>query len=405
MAAAIILPKQGWSMDEALFVEWLKDAGERVAAGEPLFSVETDKAIQEIEALDSGVLHRLPDGPQADDAVKIGDVIGYLLEPGEAAPATEVATARGSAEPPPTPPAPMAPAGVPPVTASAASVGRPVSPRAARRAVAAGVDLRSIPGTGRGGRIRECDVVAAIGQAPAAAAPAGHELPVGGLRQKIAERMVRSRTLTAPVTLTTRADATALVKFRAAAKARSPSAVLSYNDVLMKLAAEALREHPALNARWDANGIVQPDTVNIGLAVDTDDGLLVPVVRDVTALTLSQLASRTADLVARARQRQLSADELSGGTFTLTSLGAMGVDMFTPIINHPECAVLGIGRIVREPVVVGDNIEIQDRLWLSLTFDHRIVDGGPAARFLETLRHLVENPPRPVREDEGIWAE
>jgi pyruvate dehydrogenase E2 component (dihydrolipoamide acetyltransferase) len=207
--------------------------------------------------------------------------------------------------------------------------------------------------------------------------------------------MVRSKTVTAPVTLMTRADATALVKLRAGFKAASLGAndvAPTYADLIMKVVADALREHPALNARWETDRIIQPDTVNIGLAVDTNDGLLVPVVRDVPALTLRQLAERSADLVARARQGQLSAEELSGGTFTITNLGAMGVDAFTPIINHPECAVLGIGRIVRGPVVVGEAVVIRDGLWLSLTFDHRIVDGAPAARFLDTLRRAVENP-------------
>jgi pyruvate dehydrogenase E2 component (dihydrolipoamide acetyltransferase) len=203
-----------------------------------------------------------------------------------------------------------------------------------------------------------------------------------GLRRTIAERMLRSKTETAPVTLMTRADATALVKLRAKLKSAGTEPVPSYNDMLMKLVAGALREHPALNG--------QPDAINICLAVDTEDGLLAPVVRDVPALTLRQVAERSADLVARARLRKLTAEELSGGTFTITNLGAMGVDAFTPIINLPECAVLGVGRIVREPVVVNDAVVVQDRVWLSLTFDHRLVDGAPAARFLETLRKAVE---------------
>ena len=197
--------------------------------------------------------------------------------------------------------------------------------------------------------------------------------------------MLRSKTETAPVTLMTRADATALVKLRGRLKSAGTAPVPTYNDMLMKLVAEALREHPALNG--------QAGAINICLAVDTDDGLLAPVVRDVPGLTLQQVAERSADLVARARLRKLTAEELSGGTFTITNLGAMGVDAFTPIINLPECGVLGVGRIVREPVVVSDAVVVQDRVGLSLTFDHRLVDGAPAARFLDSLRQAVEHPP------------
>jgi pyruvate dehydrogenase E2 component (dihydrolipoamide acetyltransferase) len=223
---------------------------------------------------------------------------------------------------------------------------------------------------------------------------AGREIPISGLRRTIAERMVKSRAATAPVTLTTKADASALVslreQFKAAASPDEPAP--TYSDLIVKLAALALVEHPEVNARWEETRIVLAGAVNIGLAVDTEDGLLVPVVRDVPGLTLLQLAARTRDLVERARRRRLTAEDLAGGTFTVTNLGGLGVDAFTPIINHPECAVLGVGRIVREPAAVGDQVMIRERLWLSLTFDHRVVDGAPAARFLDAVRRLVENP-------------
>lgn len=384
MAFPVILPKQGWSMDEAQFVAWLKKPGETVQAGEPLFSVETDKAVQEIEALDSGILHLLPQGPQEGDTIKIGDRIADLLAPGESAPAdggTRSVASVPSAAPTPEPRPRQS---VALQTESAAATTTPVSPRAARRAVETGVDLRNVKGTGKGGRIREADVLATPATPATPDAPA---VPAAlrGLRRTIAERMLRSKTETAPVTLTTRADATALVQLRGRLKAAGAEPAPGYNDMLMKLVAGALREHPALNG--------QAEAIHIGLAVDAEEGLLAPVVRDVPGLTLRQVAERSADLVARARARKLTAEELSGGTFTITNLGAMGVDAFTPIINLPECAVLGVGRIVREPVVVGDAVVAQDRVWLSLTFDHRLVDGAPAARFLETLRKAVERPP------------
>jgi pyruvate dehydrogenase E2 component (dihydrolipoamide acetyltransferase) len=204
--------------------------------------------------------------------------------------------------------------------------------------------------------------------------------------------MLASHHSTAPVTLTTTADAVNLVNLRNQFKAAGGDNVPSYTDFLVKLTAVALAKHPLLNARWEGEQIVTPPDIHIGIAVDTDAGLLVPVVRDVPVLGLRQLSARTRDLATRARARQLVADELRGGTFTLTNLGAFDIDAFTPIINYPQCAILGIGRIERRPVVVGEQVVARDQVTLSLTFDHRIVDGAPAARFLQTLRSLIENP-------------
>ena len=397
-------------MEEATFVAWLPKEGQPVNVGDLLFSIETDKAVQEIEALDSGILHLLPNGPQPGSVIKVGDVIGYLLQPGESAPADITGPVAPVAKPEMEPEV----VAVEPATAEPAAANLlppaiecpPVTPRAAQRAMTAGLDLRTIKGSGRGGRIRESDVIEASERAPSepiaqtfitapavSGGPSGSEIPITSLRRTIADRMHRSKSVTAPVTLTARVDATVMAKLRADWKAAAHHEMLpSYSDMIMKLVSGALLKHPALNARWEETRIVQPDSVNIGLAVDTPEGLLVPVVRDVQTLTLGHLAKTTADLVARARQRRLSAEELRGGTFTISSLGGMGVDLFTPIINHPECAVLGIGRIVREPVAVNEAVVLRDRMWLSLTFDHRVVDGAPAARFLETLGRAVEDP-------------
>jgi len=396
-------------MEEATFVAWLLKEGQPVNAGDLLFSIETDKAVQEIEALDSGVLHLLPNGPQPGSIIKVGDVIGYLLQPGESAPADITGPVAPVVKPEMEPkPAVVAvePATANPLPLPPAIECPPVTPRAAQRAVATGLDLRTIKGSGRGGRIRESDVIEAAERAPSepiaqtsiaaqpvSGGPSGSEIPITSLRRTIADRMHRSKSVTAPVTLTARVDATVMARLRADWKAAAHHEMLpSYSDMIMKLVSGALLKHPALNARWEETRIVRPDSVNIGLAVDTPEGLLVPVVRDVQTLTLGHLAKKTADLVARARQRRLSAEELRGGTFTISSLGGMGVDLFTPIINHPECAVLGIGRIVREPVAVNEAVVLRDRMWLSLTFDHRVVDGAPAARFLETLGRAVEDP-------------
>jgi pyruvate dehydrogenase E2 component (dihydrolipoamide acetyltransferase) len=206
---------------------------------------------------------------------------------------------------------------------------------------------------------------------------------------------VNSLRNTAPVTLNTTADATRLVQLRnelKAAASDSDGAVPSYTDMLVKLTALALQRHPQLNTHWEGQSLIPSSAIHIGVAVDTESGLLVPVLRDVPALTLREIAARSRDLIERARSRKLSADELRDGTFTITNLGSFGIDAFTPTINYPECAILGVGRIQRQPAVVAGQIVPRDILTLSLTFDHRATDGAPAARFLQTLRGLIESP-------------
>jgi pyruvate dehydrogenase E2 component (dihydrolipoamide acetyltransferase) len=376
MAIPITVPRLGWNMEHGAFLGWLKADGTPVRAGEPLFTLESEKATEDIECLDEGILHIPANGPRKEDVVAVGAVIGFLLQPGEPMPVLVLSPA-----------APQQSKGAVVMTSVAASAvnaarrDRPASsPRARRAAARFGVDLQSVQGSGRTGRIRECNVLAS------ATLP-----PISSVRRVIAERMVTSHRTTAPVTLTTTIDATSLVSSRNQLKASPSELVPSYTDLLVKLLARALAEHPVLNARWENDRIVSPDGIHIGIAVDTAAGLLVPVVRDVPGLSLAQLSARTKDLIDRARQRKLSADELQGGTFTVTSLGAFGIDAFTPIINPPECAALGIGRIKRYPVVLEEQIVIRDQLTLSLTFDHRITDGAPAARFLQTLAALIGN--------------
>ena len=421
MAFAIIVPRLGWEMEEAVFVEWLKTDGDSVKEGEPLFVLESDKAVQEVEAIDSGILRISPNGPNQDDIVPVGTLLGYLVEPGE-----EVSFEPQGAAVPDVHRAPLSSAGSSSVRSAASPeiphptspsmAGAPtISPRAARLAAELGVDWTPLKGSGKSGRIREQDIRAAVSQRGAdAVAPPETAMtpgdmgapdlvsPLGPVRRRIAERMTTSAHTTAPVTLTTTADATNLVKLRARLKA-TPAAqnetVPSYTDMIAKLTATILCDHPMLNARWGQDKIIQPDDVHIGIAVDTEAGLLVPVIRDAASLSLGQLAARSCDLIERARSRRLSPEEMQGGTFTITNLGSYGVEAFTPIINLPECAILGLGRIRREPAVVGDRIEVRDMMVLSLTFDHRVVDGGPAARFLDAVRHGIEQPDLLERED------
>jgi pyruvate dehydrogenase E2 component (dihydrolipoamide acetyltransferase) len=265
------------------------------------------------------------------------------------------------------------------------------SPRARRAARELGVDLTRLKGSGRTGRIRERDVRAASSGTKHTATGTQYVVPLTLIRQTIAARLLTSAHSTAPLTLTTSADATNLANLRNQFKA-SAEIVPSFTDILAKLTAAALGEHLLLNACWADDQIIVNKDIHIGIAVDTEAGLLVPVLRNVPNLGLRQVAAAARDLIDRARSGKLKADEMQGGTFTITNLGNYGIDAFTPIINPPQCAILGIGRIQRQPVVSGSEIVIRDHVTLSLTFDHRIVDGAPAARFLQTLVRLIENP-------------
>ena len=386
----ITIPRLGWSMEEGTFSEWLKHDGDWVQKGEMLFVLESDKAAQEIESFDEGMLRIGPAGPKPGVTVQVGQTIGYLVAREEAAtfevPKGLIATIKETT------------LDTSPVVATAPSDdegpdfgSRPVaSPRAKRAAQERRFEWQTLAGTGRGGRVRERDVLAA-------ASDAKRPVPApisSATRRTIAERMLASLQSTAPVTLTTKVDAANLINLRSQFKAAAEDNVApTISDIVIKLAAIALKSHPDLNARWQDEQVVRLDDIHIGLAVDTDAGLVVPVLRDVTKLGLKEIAARSRSLIERARQRRLSADDLRGGTFTVTNLGMYGIDAFTPIINPPETAILGLGAVRREAVVLDDERIVPSHVMtLSLTFDHRVVDGAPAARFLQTLRSLIENP-------------
>ncbi|HEX7376904.1 MAG TPA: dihydrolipoamide acetyltransferase family protein [Pirellulales bacterium] len=418
----ITVPRLGWSMEEGTFSAWLKNDGDWIEKGDLLFVLESDKASQEIESFDAGVLRIGPDGPQRGETVQVGQVIGYLAArdevPDFAAVAVEtpcevvddvlsspshqemtVATAeaghdcaprvQGSGFREETPVVALA-ASPERDSGNGAAVSEPVaSPRARRAAREHGVDWRRLSGSGREGRVRERDVLAAISPAGEIELPAA---PISTVRRTIAERMLASVHSTAPVTLTTKVNAANLVNLRDVFKTASREAAPTITDIVVKLTAQALAEHPGLNARWQNNQIVLNNEINIGIAVDTLAGLLVPVVRNVPDLGLKQLAAASRALVERARESRLTPAEMQGGTFTVTNLGMYGIDVFTPIINPSEAAILGLGAIRREAVVVEDRLVAGQTITLNLTFDHRIIDGAPAARFLQLVGQLIENP-------------
>jgi pyruvate dehydrogenase E2 component (dihydrolipoamide acetyltransferase) len=436
MAHEIVIPRLGWSMEEGTFVGWLKRDGDTVKRGEAVFELEGEKASQDIEAVDEGILRIPPNGPQPGSVLKVGAVVGYLVTAGEAAPWAATASPPTSG---PVAETALPPAAAPSVrrlaretgvsltelsgsgrggrilsedvqraqsnkqrsddrTAIAVTEASPTnsrsaiaSPRARRAAAELGVDWRQLTGTGARGRIRERDVRGA----GISTSRSGTRRPISSRRQVITQRLVASRQQTVPVTLTTKADATNLVSLREQFKSvGGPSPVPSYQDLITKLVAEVLKRHLLLAGRWEGEAIVIPSEreLHIGMAVDTDEGLLVPVLREVCAQSVTELAAQSRRMIERARQGTLTAAEMQGGVFTITNLGAFGIDAFTPVINLPEAAILGLGAIHREPVVLDDGqIVARSRLALSLTFDHRLIDGAPAARFLSDLVQAIEN--------------
>jgi pyruvate dehydrogenase E2 component (dihydrolipoamide acetyltransferase) len=401
MAHEVVVPRLGWNMEEGVFLEWLKRDGDPVRAGENLFVLEGEKSAQEIESVDSGILRIPPHSPAPGATVAVGTVLAYLVDAEEEQP--WVSTTSPNA-PPSTPPYPGGepevglaptpnrdPSPASPLNKGGSGGGRTTSsPRARRVASDLGIDWTHLTGTGRTGRIRERDVRAA---ASSRRPQSGRVLPLSPVRKVIANRMLAGTQTTAPVTLTTKVDATNLVNLRDQFKATAnPDQVPGYTDLMTKLVASALQEHPTLNRAWSDEGLVEPDGVHIGIAVDTEAGLLVPVLRDVPTLGLRQVAQRSRELIESARTRRLSVEDNEGGSFTITNLGMFGIDAFTPILNVPQCAILGMGRIVVEPALRDGQVVPRAMMVLSLTFDHRIVDGAPAARFLNTLREFVEQP-------------
>ena len=388
MAVEICIPRLGWNMEEGTFLGWLRRDGEAVRAGEPLFTLAGEKATQEVDAVEDGILRIDPNGPATGAIVAVGHVIGSLLRPGEAAPAGPAPVANHVV-------AAVAVAAIAPPVPAHAERDRPrSSPLARRIARELNIDWTTLRGSGSSGRVRKADVLAAARTKSVQGTPRARSIPAGPVRRTTAARMVESHRASAPVTLTTTVDATNLVNLRGQFRIADPGrdVVPGYTDFIVKLTALALREHPLLNARWEGDRIDVADGVHIGIAVDTEAGLLVPVIRGADGLGLRQVAERSRDLIGRARAGTLKAAEMQGGTFTITNLGGFGIEAFTPIINLPECAILGLGRIAREPALVGDRVEARERLTLSLTFDHRVVDGAPAARFLQDVGRRIENP-------------
>lgn len=426
----VTLPALGESVTEGTVTRWLKEVGEQVEVDEPLVEVSTDKVDTEIPSPVAGTLLeiRIPE----DEEAEVGQVLAIIGDSSAAAaPAAPAAPAPAAAAPAPaTPAAPAAPASAPDTPATPAAPAADgeayVTPLVRKLAKDNGIDLSTVKGTGVGGRIRKQDVQAAIAAkgstAPAAApvasaAPAADGAPKAAhtfevspkrgtvektarIRQVIAKRMRESLDISTQLTQVTEVDMTRVAQLRAKAKdgflARE-GAKLTFLPFFAQAVTEALQQHPALNASMteDLKQITYPDSENVAIAVDTPKGLLVPVIKNASDLGIAGLAKAIGDLGGRARTGDIAPEELTGSTFTITNIGSFGALFDTPIINQPNVAILGTGSIVKRPMVVkdvdgNDSIAIRSMCYLSLTYDHRVVDGADAGRFLYTLKTRLE---------------
>jgi len=432
MATKVIMPKLSPTMEEGQISRWLKKEGDKVSMGEPLAEIDTDKATMEMQALGNGVLRKILIGE--GQSAPLGQLIAVIAEPNEdiSAVLSEAPAAAPPAQeqpkqeaPQPTPPAPQAKAAVasaapapsrvdngrqPPVAASTDSGRLIVSPLAARMAAEAGIDLRSLQGSGPGGRIIKKDIEAAISQPQAPPAPQGYPRAVettrfqqagatayrdeaaSQIRQTIAKRLVTSLGPVPHFFLTCDIEMDRAAEMRRGINALDPDLKISINDIIIKVAAAALLQHPQVNASFQEKFVRYYEHADIGVAVAIEDGLITPVVRAADQKPLSQIAAEVRELAERARSKKLKPEEYTGATFSISNLGMFGIDEFTAVINPPEGAILAIGAMTAKPVVRDNEIVIRQMMRVTMSCDHRIVDGATGAKFLQTFKKILENP-------------
>ena len=373
----IKMPQLGLTMENGLVAEWLKHEGDAVSAGEAIVLIETDKLSSEIICEEDGVLLKIL--VEEGNDIPVQTVLAYVGQPGE-----EIAP-QGAIEP----------------SNESGETRIPISPYAKKTAAELGVDYQQIQGTGPNNRIVHEDImneakrmntVASAPAAPAKPAPADEVIRMSGMRKAISDRMLKSHIEIPPVTQTIKVDVTELMRFRKEVQ-ESTGMKFSVNDFVLKATAKALEEHRNIMVSLDGNQIIQKSQVNLGVAVSVDGGLIVPVIRNADQLTLKGISESVKDLAARARNNQLSADEYQGSTFTVSNLGMYGIDSFTPIINQPNAAILGV--CAAQPVLAMDdegNVYQKQVMKLCVTFDHRLLDGAEVGKFQMTLRDLLEKP-------------
>jgi pyruvate dehydrogenase E2 component (dihydrolipoamide acetyltransferase) len=417
MALKFGMPSLGHTMEKGKVIEWLKQEGQTVSKGEPLLVVETDKVVTEVEAPADGIVLKIL--VQPDEERPIGATLALLAAPGEALSEADMHQLLAAETMPVAAPAvPAASVISPPPGAPMRDTGERVkiSPIARKLAEELGIDTASLQGSGPGGRITKEDVLrvaeAAKAASPAAPAPVAAGLPAAsppastrlsvsrtvaltGMRGRVAERMFQSWNTIPRVTEVMQVDMSATVAFREAMLGQWEQQYgvrISLNDMITKAVATALSRHPRLNATLVQQEVRLHDSVNIGVAVNLDEGLIVPVIFNADQKDLGQLARESRELAERARVGRLQLQDISDGTFTITNLGTTGIDLFTPIINPPQVAILGVGMVQRRPVVVGDALAIRPAVYLCLVFDHRALDGVPAANFLQEVQRLLSKP-------------
>jgi pyruvate dehydrogenase E2 component (dihydrolipoamide acetyltransferase) len=435
MSESVVLPALGESVTEGTVTRWLKKVGDSVNVDEPLVEVSTDKVDTEIPSPVAGVIEQIL--VQEDETVQVGAVLVIIGSGSGAAaapaPAAEAPVAAPVA-PPVAAPAPLAPPVAPPVAAPApvappvvaAPVVAPpvvsapvvsstdagyVTPLVRKFAQDSGVDLSRVVGTGVGGRIRKEDVQAATSGSTSVSAPAaayvpapvsaqrGTSEPMSRLRKVLAERAVASMVSSAQLTTVVEVDVTRIAELRKSVQARFTQATgtkLNFMPFFFLASAEALRSHPKLNASIEGENINYHPSENISFAVDTDRGLLTPVIRDAASLNLAQIAQQIADLASRTRENKLKPDEMMGGTFTLTNTGSRGALFDTPVVFLPQVAILGTGVVQKRPVVITgadgqESIAIRSMVYLALSYDHRLIDGADASRYLVDVKARLED--------------
>ena len=428
-ATSVVMPALGESVTEGTVTRWLKNVGDSVNVDEALLEVSTDKVDTEIPSPASGVLLSI-DVP-VDSTVAVGTKLASIGASGSApasvptppkvAPTPAPITPQPVVAQAPTPPQPVAPAPVAPSTKSSVLDDSYVTPIVRKLAAENGVDLSRVKGTGVGGRIRKEDVLAAVprvsapavtatstpvaaASTPKSAAPIqvsplrGTTVTMSRLRKVIAARMLESLQVSAQLTTVIEVDITKIARLREKAKASFETregVKLTFLPFFAVAVCEALKQHPVVNASVEGDQITYHGAEHLGIAVDTDRGLLVPVIRDAGDLNMGGIARRIVDVASRTRDNKISPDDLGGGTFTITNTGSRGALFDTPIINQPQVAILGVGAVVKRPMVVkgedgGETIAIRSMVYLALSYDHRIVDGADAARFLSTLKERLE---------------
>ena len=443
MATKVVMEALSPTMEEGRLVKWLKNEGDQVKSGETIAEVETDKAIMELVARGDGVLRKrlLPE----NEAAPVGQLIAVIAAPDEnidalvagsaAAPAAAAparadaaatsdaaassvprtaAQAQGEAStapqekvasaPPTAPPASRPPA--PAAQTDGSNGGRTKSsPLARRMASESGLDLQAVQGSGPGGRIIKRDVEAAVAsgatRAPATAAGVpdsrlptadSRDVPLTQIRKTIARRLAESIGPIPTFYLTAEIDMERVAEMRAAMAAMGDEYKVSFNDIVLKAVATALSQHPEVNAHWLGDKIRYFNRVHLGMAVAIEDGLITPVIFDADRKRMSEISREARELAKRARDRKLKPDEYTGSTFSVSNLGMFGIDQFTAIINPPEAGILAIGAVEDKPVVVDGALVHRKRMRVTMSCDHRVVDGALGARFLQTLRRLIENP-------------